>query len=189
VATHKHNERGKVREVSVPAGSLAATAFPRTSYADAYAIDLPSGGPLDVDTLTRLVATSAPRWAEQLMWLRNRIVSVFGLRTPDARAARTISTAPLQPGDMAGMFNVLARSDDEILFGGDDRHLDFRGSMLLLRDGARCQAILSTVVHYNNWFGRVYFFFIRPFHKLIVSSLLRNLRRRLERGQGEGLSS
>jgi hypothetical protein len=174
----KRSKSGKVRAVPVPAGSLVATAFAITNYADAYAIDLPDGGAFDVDTLTRLIATSAPRWAEQLMWLRNRIVSVFGLRTPDALVP-TLSTAPLQPGDTAGIFEVLARSDDEILFGGDDRHLDFRGSMLLQRDAARCQAILSTVVHYNNWTGRVYFFFIRPFHRLIVSSLLRNLGRRL----------
>jgi hypothetical protein len=74
----------------------------------------------------------------------------------------------------------MGRSDDEILFGGEDKHLDFRASLLVQRDAAQSSAVLSTVVHYNNWFGRFYFFFVRPFHRLIVASLLRNLRRRLE---------
>jgi hypothetical protein len=170
----------RTRKVGVPAGSLAADAFAVTSYADAYAIDLPPGCADDVDTLTRLLPTSVPRWADQLMWLRDRIVSVFGLRAGGAIAAPPSSTGRLQPGDTAGTFTVFARSDDEILFGGDDRHLNFRASMLVQRDAGRSRVVLSTVVHFNNWFGRAYFFFVQPFHGLIVASLLRNLRRRLE---------
>ena len=114
------------------------------------------------------------------MWLRDRIVSVFGLRTSDAKLSTEISSASIETGGTIGMFKVLARSDDEIMFGGDDKHLDFRASLLVQRDAARLSAVLSTVVHYNNWFGRLYFFFVRPFHRLIVASLLRNVRRRLE---------
>ena len=168
------------RKVPVPAGSLAASAFAVTSYADAYAIDLPPGCADDVDALMRLLPTSVPRWADQLMWLRDRIVSVFGLRAGGAIAAPPRSTARLQPGDTAGTFKVFARSNDEILFGGDDRHLNFRASMLVQRDGGRSRVVLSTVVQFNNRLGRVYFFFVRPFHGLIVASLLRNLRRRLD---------
>ena len=169
----------RVREVAVPTGSLVGAEFAKTSYEDAWAIDLPSGDEHDVDALARLIATSAPRWAEQLMWLRDRIVSVFGLRTSE-KAQPDNSTAPLRPGEAVSIFKVLARSDDEIMFGGDDKHLDFRASLLVQRDAARSSAVLSTVVRYNNWFGRLYFSFVRPFHRLIVASLLRNLRRRLE---------
>ena len=113
------------------------------------------------------------------MWLRDRIVSVFGLRTSE-RAAPDTSTEPLRPGEAVSIFKVLARSDDEIMFGGDDKHLDFRASLLVQRDAARSSAVLSTVVRYNNWLGRFYFFFVRPFHRVIIASLLRNLRRQLE---------
>ncbi len=154
----------------------------KTSYEDAWAVDLPSGDAHDVDALARLMATSAPRWAEQLMWLRDRIVSVFGLRTADAKISAQISSAPIRAGDKIGTFKVLARSGDEIMFGGDDKHLDFRASLLVQRDAVQPSAVLSTVVHYNNWLGRLYFFFVRPFHRLIVASLLRNVRRRLGAG-------
>jgi hypothetical protein len=121
---HASGGPARVREVPVPPGSLAANAFAVTSYA----IDLPPGDAHDVDALTRLLATSAPRWVEDLMWLRDRIVSLIGLRTSDTRGPARNAVVRFQPGDMAGMFRVFARSDDEILLGGDDRHLDFRVS-------------------------------------------------------------
>ncbi|MDO8612377.1 MAG: DUF2867 domain-containing protein [Dehalococcoidia bacterium] len=170
----------RAREVSVPAGSLVGKAFAVASYADAYAIDLPLGRVPDVDTLMRLLVASAPRWADQLMWLRDRIVSMFGLRTSRAHVAPTNSTARLQPDDVVGIFTVCARSDDEILFGGNDRHLNFRASILIQRGPARSYAVVTTVVHFNNWLGRAYFIVVRPFHRLIVSSMLRNLLRQLE---------
>jgi hypothetical protein len=174
-ANAKNGRRVRVREVRVPAGSLAAGAFPRTSYADAYAIDLPAGDAPDVDALTRLLTTSAPRWVEQLMWLRDRIVSPLGLRTAGTRLPVRDASSRLQSGDMAGIFRVFARSDDEILLGGDDRHLDFRVSVLVQRGAVRSSAVLTTVVRFNNGLGRAYFFVVRPFHRLIVTSMLRNL--------------
>jgi hypothetical protein len=171
--------KGVVREVAVPPGSLVAGAFAKISFEDAWAVDLPAGDTHDVDALVRLIATSAPRWAEQLMWLRDRIVSLVGLRRSE-KAPRNTSTALLRPGDKLSIFQVLDRSDNEIMFGADDKHLDFRASLLVQRDAARPSAVLSTVVRYNNWLGRVYFFFVRPFHRLIVASLLRNVRRRVE---------
>jgi len=172
-------ERGVVREVEVPAGSLVSRAFAKTSFEDAWAVDLPTGDTHDVDALARLIATSAPRWAEQLMWLRDRIVSVFGLRTSDAKLTVEISTAPLRTGDKVSIFKVLDRSEDEIMFGADDKHLDFRASLLVQRNGAGSAAVFSTVVCYNNLLGRVYFFFVRPFHRVIMKSLLGNMRRSL----------
>jgi hypothetical protein len=114
------------------------------------------------------------------MWLRDRLVSLIGLRTSHTRAPSPNSIVRFQPGDMAGMFRVFARSDDEILLGADDRHLDFRASMLVQRDAARSSAVLTTVVHFHNRFGRAYFLVVRPFHRLIVTSLLRNVARQLE---------
>lgn len=34
------------------------------------------------------------------------------------------------------------------------------------------ELIITTIVRYNNWFGRVYFFVISPFHKIIIRSML-----------------
>ncbi len=113
------------------------------------------------------------------MWLRDRLVSVIGLRTSRERVSSRPPDEGLQPGDKAGIFAVLARTDDEVLMGADDRHLNFRASVLVNRGPARSSVVLSTVVHYNNLQGRAYFFVVRPFHKVIVTSILREVACRL----------
>jgi len=163
-----------VRKVRVPSDSLAANAFAVTSYADAFALDLPDGATRDVDELTLLIATSSPRWVDGLMWLRGRLVSVVGLRTAGSRASRLRPDRPLEVGDKAGIFTVVARSEDEVMMGGNDRHLDFRASVLVRRGAERDSLVLATVVHHNNWQGRAYFLVVRPFHEVIVKSILRD---------------
>jgi Protein of unknown function (DUF2867) len=39
--------------------------------------------------------------------------------------------------------------------------------------------VLTTVVHFNNSLGRAYLLVVLPFHRLIVTSLLRNVAHRL----------
>lgn len=113
------------------------------------------------------------------MRLRNRIVSVFGLKTGEGRVQPT----SLVPGQKVGLFRIYSVTAQEVILGEDDRHLDFRVSVLLqpLRPAAQEQTepqqvlIVSTVVRYRNVFGRIYFFFVRPVHKLIVPAMFRQM--------------
>ena len=74
-----------------------------------------------------------------------------------------------QRGERIGIFRIYAVSDDEIIVGEDDSHLDFRLSVLRHRDAGRHGSVtLSSVVHCHNGVGRAYILLIRPFHKLIV---------------------
>ena len=171
----------QVRAVPLPAGSLAAGAFAITHYADAFAVTLPAGSRPDVDALVRALWSSVPWWVTALLRIRDRSVSLVGLKTSGGVKRTAVERATLQPGDRAGLLTIRARTYDEILMGEDDRHLNFRASMLVRDEGDRATAVLSTVVHYNGSLGRVYFFFVRPFHRLIIPSMLRRLPRELLR--------
>ncbi len=170
--------RSSVHEVAVPPASLAANAFAVTHYADAFRVRLDDRETPDVDALVSRLATSTPAWVDVLMAIRNRIVSTIGLRTARPERIPGTSATPrrYEPGAVAGMFRVYARTDDEILIGGDDRHLNSRASMLVQREPDATYAVFTTVVHYNNWLGRVYFLPVRPFHRLIIPALLRRMR-------------
>ena len=181
-----------VESVPVPPASLAARAFATTHYADAFRLRLPDGAPDDIDALVSLLATSSPAWVDALMTLRNRIVWTIGLRTPRGRVFGDPPAAAArryERGDSAGIFRVYARTGDEILMGGDDRHLDFRASMIVQRDAKGVYAVLSTVVHYNNLLGRLYFVPVRPFHRMIIPAVLRRMHARLAEGAGLGAQS
>ncbi len=168
----------KPRQVRIPAGSLVETAFATNDYADAYAIRLPTGTATDVDAVTRTLFLAGPHWVDRLLDLRNNIVRLIGLKTPP-RGAQKPQTITLQSGSVAGLFHVLARNDDEILLGEDDRHLDFRLSVLIRRRQGVAWAIVSTVVRFNGLLGRAYFVPVRPFHQRIVPAMLRNMQRAL----------
>jgi hypothetical protein len=167
----------RVEAVPVPA-SLAARAFTRVDYADAYRVRLPGSGPHTIDAVTQAAVGVAPGWAVALMQVRDVIAGALGLKT--ARSFRRPAAGPrvLRPGDRLEIFRVYARRDDEILLGEDDRHLDFRVSVLIQRDGQQAWVLVATVVRFNSWLGRAYFLPVRPFHRLLLPALLRNGLRR-----------
>lgn len=98
-----------------------------------------------------------PAWVSALMRLRNLLVAPFGLNTE--------VTTP----DRVGFFPLVTRSDDELILGLDDSHLDFRIS-LLKQDG---QIYFTTWVRTKNRFGRLYLRAIMPFHILIVRNAVK----------------
>lgn len=89
-----------------------------------------------------------PRWASALLALRNALVRPFGLKTGEVG----------QP-----IFPTCHETDEEIILGTDDRHLDFRIG-LYRQDG---RIYMSTWVHPHNVWGRAYLRLVMPFHILI----------------------
>lgn len=163
---------GRVESVPVPAQRLVSRAFPRIDYADAYRIELAPSTDRTVDDITRSLFSDVPSWIISMMRLRNAIVRRFGLKTsfdPEgiSREGR------LAPGDRVGIFHVYDRTDDEVLMGDDDRHLDYRVSVFLERESTRLLAVVTTVVRFNKWTGRLYFWPVRPVHRLVVRAILR----------------
>jgi len=64
--------------------------------------------------------------------------------------------------------------------GEDDKHLDFRLSVLRSPDLSPTlggQLTVSTVVHCHNLLGRAYILVIAPFHRLVVKASLRRAAR------------
>ena len=98
-------------------------------------------------------AFQMPGWASALMRLRNPLVAPLGLKTGTKEEELTPSAFP-----------VTFQGDNEVQYGLDDSHLNFRIT-LLKKDG---HLYLSTWVHVNNFVGRAYLTLIMPFHVLIV---------------------
>lgn len=95
---------------------------------------------------------SLPGWAMALLRLRNALVRPFGLKTEAGPGIPSL-----------GMFPIRKDEETEFVLGLDDRHLDFRISVL--RQGERLY--LSTWVHPHNVWGRAYLRLVMPVHVLI----------------------
>ena len=128
---------------------------------------------------------SAPKWVEYLLNFRNKIVSVFGLKTSGSSINKLtqIDNFKGEPGERMGLFMVFNKTENELVLGEDDKHLNFRVSLLIGPGQQHCSSksiTISTTVKFNNWFGKLYFLPVRPFHKLIVPIMLKGTIQQLE---------
>lgn len=154
-----------------PPDSLLTEGFGKFDYVDCFAVEYE--GTASIDTIvTRMF--SMPSWGDVLMSIRDKAVGIFGLKT-DNKALHQMAEY-YEIGQRAVMFTVIARNENELVMAEDDMHLNFRTSML--KDGKYIYSM--TAVKYNNFFGKFYFFFVKPFHALIIRSGLKKLQKSLE---------
>ena len=167
-----------VREVPPPAESGVASWFGAADLADAFAVPIDAAdGTKGVDSLARSALEDPAPWIRLLLGLRDALVAGFGVKTSqEVRRAAITDNA-----ERIDFFRILARSDRELILGEDDRHLDFRLSLLLRArpDGSGDELVATTVVRCHNALGRVYLALIARFHRLVVIS---NLSRAANKG-------
>ncbi len=130
--------------------------------------------------------SSSPKWIEKLFSFRNKLVAVFGLKTSGkiTDRAQQLKNFKCEKGESLGLFIVFDKTDNEVVLGEDDKHLNFRVSLHLSGAGSPLQKrtlTISTTVKFNNWFGRLYFMPVRPFHALIVPTMLKAIIKELEK--------
>lgn len=154
----------KVHEVEpdVDAAALLAGA----QFADAFSVAT-SDAALDARQAAEKMLSPSPRWIRTLMALRDLVVMPFRLKT--AQTARKAST------NRIGMFPVLSETPRRIVAGLNDRHLNFRLVVDVAGSGSSRHVTATTVVLTHNRLGRVYLAIIRPFHRLIVRAMPRQI--------------
>lgn len=108
-----------------------------------------------------------------LMRLRNLLARPLRLRTSSlgCPVSSLLSDAPTQR--FAQRFPVLAMSSStnaaQVLLGADDRHLQFRSSVSVQREGERITFSLSTRVYCRNPFGHLYMAAVDPVHRHFIA--------------------
>jgi len=134
-------------------------------YTDTFSTELREDSDIK-DLYLRFVNTKS-KTIDFLMSLRNKIMSIFGAKTVINETKGDFSV-----GNSVGLFKIYYIDEKEIISGLKDSHLDFCISFYKIDN----KVLLSTLVKYNNTFGRVYMNIIKPFHKLIVKNMLKNLK-------------
>ncbi|MCF6315644.1 MAG: DUF2867 domain-containing protein [Marinosulfonomonas sp.] len=137
----------RVIKTSLPSQSMLQTFIQPDDFLDCYRCETS----IDVEMAAKR-AMDFPAWVIWLMKMRNIAVTPFGLRTD------------LGQGETIGFFPIVMRNDTEIILGFDDKHLDFRIS--ILTDGSHAYG--ATWVRRHNRLGRAYLAVIMPFHVLIM---------------------
>ncbi len=109
---------------------------------------------LNARQIAEKLMSNPPAFFRGLLWLRNKIVRPLGLKAPQDIQA-----------DMPriGFFPIDQESEQEIVLGIDDNHLNFRIFVTKIGD----KAVFGTWVRLHNAFGRAYLRVVSPFHNYI----------------------
>ena len=168
----------KVIKSKLPDNSILRKKGYNYDYEDSFQCDCDNQQRnISLTKIAKSFFTSGPKWISVLFALRNKIVGLFGLKTTGeiTDKQQRIDNFKCEPGDRFGLFKVLDKTNNELVLGEDDKHLDFRISLFVAQkmDHIDQKTItVSTIVNFNNWFGRFYFFIVKPFHLLIVPKML-----------------
>mgnify|MGYP002620712173 CR=1 FL=1 len=115
-------------------------------YHDTFSVQTDVNGLSPAEIITRIFSYNP-------VWLRAFLVKPFGIET------RTPQVKNL----------IVEENEREAIMRMDDSHLLFYVSVFICpEERGRQTTEISTWVKYHNRIGKVYFFFIKPFHRVIV---------------------
>jgi len=141
-----------VTTVSLPAQSSLHSRLAPSDFIDCYSVE--SSMP---PRQAAEVITDFPGWAKFLLRVRKVVTTPFGLSNDGPPAT-----------DKIGIFPVETETDHELIAGFNDKHLDFRVSVL----SQKGYVYLATWVHPHNIGGKFYLKVIMPFHIMISRNAL-----------------
>ena len=162
-----------VIECDVPASSaLDRELVGNCDFRDSYRVPL-SHPELGMADIFFAVFGHTPLWMKAMLILRNALARLVGLEAPTvAEIMKPQIGKAYRAGDKIGPWPVFFVGDNEIIAGRDNKHMDFRLSVLKVRNGEAADVVVSTICSVHNLFGKVYLFLIVPFHRAGVQSLL-----------------
>ena len=164
-----------VVECDLPSGSMLSREIIEHAYfRDSYRAPL-SRRELGIVEVFFGIFGHHPLWMKLLLIVRNKLASLAGLDAPTASELLHVEIKDRYVvGEKIGVWPIFSLSEDEIVAGRNNRHLDFRLSVLKVSDGDRTSVVVSTICTVHNLTGKLYLFFVVPLHRCGVRKLMAN---------------
>ncbi|MBV7535353.1 DUF2867 domain-containing protein [Duganella sp. sic0402] len=159
-----------ITTTAIPPHTQIADKLRGADFHDCYETDLQPTPLTALELYLRVVATT-PGWVNAAMALRNRIVQLAGLKNLGLLSDidQNKPASAYKVGDRVGIFTIIYLSEQEVILGDADKHLNVNLSVCKLPG----KVAISTVVHTKNALGRLYMLFVAPAHRRIVPATLR----------------
>ncbi|WP_413699933.1 DUF2867 domain-containing protein [Psychromonas sp. KJ10-10] len=160
----------------IPTKSILSEYSKGSYFEDSFSRRIKNNNQTAIEVFLEIV-NQTPTWVSFLMSMRNWVVSKFGLKNLGALqdVSQDKSSSEYLVGERIGIFTLVSLTENEIVLEDRDKHLNVRVSFLVESEGETAIVHANTVVHVNNVFGKIYMFFVTPFHKIIVPSTLKGL--------------
>ena len=138
------------------------TKYLPADYTDSFQKTISNESSIQVNDLFKLMFIEYPKWGLWLLKVRDLIVKPLGLKT-----------------NKTFIDLIIEENNEEIILGTDDKHLTFYISIYCSKNYNKRQSVsLTTIVKYNNLLGKIYFYIIWIFHRIVVKYLFKRAIRR-----------
>ncbi len=116
-----------------------------------------------------------PWWMKSVLIVRNLVATWCRLDAPSAAEVLHVRAKDsYRVGEKIGLWPIFHLDENELVVGRNNKHLDFRLSLVKLIEGENASIVVSTVCSVHNLYGKIYLFFIVPFHERGVQRLITN---------------
>jgi hypothetical protein len=170
-SVEKEVARMKIKKSMIPSGSLTEKFLP-ADYSDVYTCVTDNPKEIIPDDMMINFWTNFPGWVNALFKLRDLLVRFVGLKSSGNDNVNELEKC-IRTGETYDFVSVPAKNGHETVLLLSDKHLNAYVSVHVENEEGHKTISAITLVNFKNKLGRIYFFFIRPFHGLIVKSLLK----------------
>ena len=154
-----------IKKKELPEGTQILENLSSVDYYDSYMIT--KNSKYSIEKLTENILL-LPNWVNIALRIRYcLIVKPFGLTTGRFDSRGNSSDIGFVPVPM------ISKNENEIVMGSDDKHLYYRISVMKKEVEQKTKIYLSTIVKFNNIWGKLYFLPVKVGHKLVVKSILK----------------
>ena len=121
-----------------------------------------------LEEIAKLTFNTAPKWIQALFAIRNTLGGWIGLKTaPPSDPAPNFNI-----DGSIGFFKIYDIQEKELVLGTNDSHLNFR-AIIYNTDAPTYNIKVTTLVKFNNIWGKIYMTLIKPFHTLVVKGMVK----------------
>jgi Protein of unknown function (DUF2867) len=154
----------------LPLASRLKSSLDRIDYLDCYIAESELAERSLIDIYAAIFGRM-PMLFRHLLVLRAVLVKPIGIATVSYEELNLLidTDRSYMVGEKIWRWTIFEQTEHELIVGANDRHLDFRVSVLLEEPN---RVALSTCVMTHNAFGRAYLATILPFHRFGVMKLL-----------------
>lgn len=126
-----------------------------------------------LESFVKAFLLDRPAWVRSLMRFRNAVMRrIPGYSDEGADYAQG---DVLTVGRKVGPFDVISTDEERSWVAGlQESHLDALLIITRRNEAGTYRFDVATLVKFHNCFGRLYFWLIKPFHVIVVRSLMRN---------------
>ena len=162
-----------VVECDVPRHSaLGKDLIEHADFRDAYCAPL-NRSDIGVVEIFFAIFARRPGWMNLMLIARNKAAALAGLEVPTTSEILNMEKRDRYfVGEKIRPWPIFFLGSDELVAGRDNKHMDFRLSIMKVHDGTRPSVVVSTLCMVHNKFGQYYLSSIIPFHRFGLLRLM-----------------